>query len=104
MNAEAEKLGKILVKGTNKNMVKVILCNSGSEATEVAMKLTCQYYHEIGDFSRKFFIARDNAYHGNMLASLSLYDIPARKKPYESLFLNNFYRISSCYSYRQRLA
>ncbi|HLS31486.1 MAG TPA: aspartate aminotransferase family protein [Flavobacteriaceae bacterium] len=55
------------------------LVNSGTEATEGALKLARRYT------GREEIIAAKNAYHGNTMGSLSLMGLEERKKPFEPL-------------------
>lgn len=55
------------------------LVNSGTEATEGALKLARRYT------GRKEIIAAKNAYHGNTMGALSLMGLEERKKPFEPL-------------------
>ena len=58
---------------------KTYLVNSGTEATEAAMKLAKKYT------GRSEIIAAKNAYHGNTQGSMSVMDYPIRKNPFMPL-------------------
>lgn len=58
---------------------QVYLVNSGTEATEGALKLARRFT------GRQEIIAAKNAYHGNTMGSLSLMGLEERKKPFEPL-------------------
>jgi len=103
-NAIAEELCKELIKGTEGKMAKVYLTGSGSEAMEAAMKLSRQYFYDVdNNTSRVNYISREGSYHGNTLGALAISGFPNRKKPYIPILMENVYRISSCYPYRQRI-
>jgi adenosylmethionine-8-amino-7-oxononanoate aminotransferase len=54
-------------------MDKVFLTGSGSEAMEIALKLSRQYFFEQDkNTSRANFISRENSYHGNTLGALAI--------------------------------
>lgn len=46
--------------------------NSGSEAVEAALQFALQYFQEIGQPERQWFLSHDRGYHGNTLGGLSL--------------------------------
>lgn len=58
---------------------QVYLVNSGTEATEGALKLARRFT------GRQEIIAAKNAYHGNTMGALSLMGLEERKKPFEPL-------------------
>ena len=99
-----ENLCKELIKGTDGKMAIVYLTGSGSEAMEAALKLSRQYFYDVdNNTSRVNYISREGSYHGNTLGALAVSGFPARKKPYLPIMMENVYRISACYPYRQRL-
>ena len=59
--------------------------NSGSEANEVAFKMTRQYHLQRGEGSRHKFIARYRAYHGTGGGALAATGMGQRKYRYEPL-------------------
>lgn len=76
----------------------VMLCNSGSEATETAMRLALQYWQEQGE-SRSTFLSHAVGYHGATAGALSVSGNVARRAPAESI-LHPFNRLTSPYHYR----
>lgn len=99
-----EKLAKKLIAATNKKMAAVYLTSSGSEAVEAMLK-SAILYHQISDkdSKRSKIISRDMAYHGTTLGALGATNIKARKEKFMSLISNQFYSVSACYPYRDRL-
>ena len=77
----------------------------GSEATEVALKLSRQYFLESkpSQPQRTVFISRKQSYHGATLAGLAISGHIARRTRYEPLMLQNMRRVSPCNAYRYRL-
>ncbi len=55
---------------------KVLFANSGSEATDLAVKLIWYYHNAIGKPEKKKIIARVRGYHGVTVASASLTGLP----------------------------
>jgi taurine-pyruvate aminotransferase len=74
--------------------------NSGSEANEVAFKITRQYFHHIGQAERYKFISRYRSYHGSSLGALSATGQAQRKFKYEPL-VSGFLHVSPPDSYRR---
>ncbi len=73
--ALAKKMAEILPG----NLSKTYLVNSGTEATEAAMKLAKHYT------GRAEIIAAQRSYHGNTQGSMSLMDYDERKNPFAPL-------------------
>ena len=74
--------------------------SGGSEATESAIKLARQYYHEIGEPRRRHIIARRQSYHGNTLGALAAGGNLARRQLFDPLLIET-HHISPCYAYRE---
>lgn len=53
-------------------MERAFFCNSGTEATEAALKLVRRHFYDLGQTERFRVIAFDNAFHGRTLGALSL--------------------------------
>lgn len=53
-------------------MQRAFFCNSGTEATEAALKLVRRHFFDLGQTTRYRVIAFDNAFHGRTLGSLSV--------------------------------
>jgi taurine-pyruvate aminotransferase len=63
----------------------IFFSNSGSEANEVAFKVTRQYYKQKGEGNRFKFLSRYRAYHGNSMGALSATGQADRKNKFEPL-------------------
>lgn len=98
-----EALADRLVAQAPAGLGHAFFVSGGSEAIEGALKLARQYFLEIGQPSRKHFIARERSYHGNTLGALSLGHDYNRRQTYEPLLLPVTH-ISPCYEYRERRA
>jgi adenosylmethionine-8-amino-7-oxononanoate aminotransferase len=83
----AEDLADFLVQSTHGRMSKAVLCGSGSEAVEVALKLAKPHFSHIDppEPERSHFIARVGAWHGATLGVLPLGDFKVRKEPFAPL-------------------
>ncbi|MGG0719234.1 aspartate aminotransferase family protein [Robertmurraya massiliosenegalensis] len=98
---EAEKLAEKL---SNINFIKnggycSFFVNSGSEATETAMKIAIQYWQEQGKQAKNKVISRWTSYHGITMGSLSLSGHSERRRRFVSL-LDDLPTIPAPYCYR----
>ena len=60
----------------------VFFVNSGSEATETALKMVWQAAQERGETKRKIVISRQSSYHGITMGALQVSMHQARRKPF----------------------
>ncbi|BDS11601.1 adenosylmethionine--8-amino-7-oxononanoate transaminase [Aureispira anguillae] len=67
-------LGKKLVDLTPKGLDAVFLCDSGSIAVEVAMKMAVQYQHALGKKHKSKFLTLKKGYHGDTTGAMSVCD------------------------------
>ena len=80
---------------------RVAFCGSGSEATEIALKLARQYHLERGEISRSRIISRIGSYHGNTLGALAVGGHKGRREPYAPMLMQTS-QIEACHVYRGR--
>ena len=97
----AEALADHLIEHAPEGIEQVYFVSGGSEAIEAALKLARQYYLEIGEPERQYFIARRQSYHGNTLGALAIGGNAWRRQQFEPL-LNDVSHVSPCYAYRDR--
>ena len=95
-----EELADTLVAAAP-GMDKVLFVSGGSEAVEAALKLSRQYFVEIGEPQRHLFIARKQSYHGNTLGALAVGGNQWRRRLFAPL-LKQGNHISPCFEYRWR--
>ncbi|MCH9027149.1 MAG: aspartate aminotransferase family protein [Proteobacteria bacterium] len=100
--AVLEELADTLVADAP-GMDKVLFVSGGSEAVEAALKLSRQYFVEIGEAKRHLFIAREQSYHGNTLGALGVGGNQLRRRLFAPLLKQGNY-ISPCFEYRGRNA
>lgn len=98
-----EELASLLLSNTPGGLCKAIFVNSGSEATDAAIKLTNQYWHEKGEYSRVNFIARKQSYHGNTIGALCVSGHDSRREMYHAWLSHNVSFVDPCYSYRGKI-
>ncbi len=80
-----DKLCELIVAMAPPGLTKVSLCNSGSEASELAMKMAYSYFKGKGKPEKCKMISRWHSYHGATLGALSLSGNPGRRQDYAPL-------------------
>ena len=98
----AEALADMVLEGEPGGLSHLYLCSSGSEAMEAALKLSRQYFWEIGQPDRQNYIARRQSYHGNTLGALAAGGNAMRKAIYQQILSGAFSHVAPCYAYRDR--
>lgn len=83
----AIQLAEEIVKITPEGLNKVFFADNGSSAVEVALKLSFQYYQQIGKSKKTKFVAISESYHGETLGALSVGDIDLYNEIYKPLLL-----------------
>ncbi|WP_312472569.1 aspartate aminotransferase family protein [Neobacillus sp.] len=95
----AEKLAKKIAEWTPGDLNWSFFVNSGSEATETAMKMAIQYWQEKGIKTKIKVLSRWVSYHGITLGALSLSGHTSRRARFVPL-LEDFPVINPPYCYR----
>lgn len=68
----AIQLAEALIELNHNDLQKVFFSDNGSTAVEVALKLSFQYWHNIGNKEKRLFLAFDHAYHGDTVGAMSV--------------------------------
>lgn len=97
----AEQLADFLCARAPGDLDYCYFVSGGSEAVESALKMARQYFVEMGKPNKKYFIAREQSYHGNTLGALAVGGNKWRKKQFEPLLID-VGRVSACFEYRGR--
>lgn len=100
-NEPAEALAAHLIERAPGTLSHVYFVSGGSEANETAFKLARQYHFERGETARRHFIGRQQSYHGNTIATLSVGGNPGRRAIYEPILMPASH-IEPCFAYRHR--
>ena len=99
----SEDLADFLAGRAPGDLNHVYFVSGGSEAVEAALKLARQYFVEIGQSTRRHFIARRQSYHGNTLGALAIGGNAWRREPFLPLLVEA-HHVSPCYAYRDQRA
>ncbi|RDK08690.1 aspartate aminotransferase family protein [Cupriavidus lacunae] len=99
----SETLAETLMQAAPGELDHVYFVSGGSEAVESALKLARQYFVEVGQPSRRHFIARRQSYHGNTLGALAIGGNAWRREPFLPLLVPA-HHVSPCYAYRDQQA
>lgn len=95
----AEKLAKKLSDITQGDLNWTFFVNSGTEATETAMKLAIQHYQEKGIKGKNKILSRWMSYHGITIGALSMSGHPLRRQRFVPI-LEDYPSVSPPYCYR----
>ena len=86
---EAEQLARKLAGlSPDRKYHHSFFVNSGSEATETALKIAIQYWREKGKPSKTRFISRQKSYHGITMGSLAVSGHQIRRRQFEKVLWN----------------
>jgi adenosylmethionine-8-amino-7-oxononanoate aminotransferase len=99
-NEPMEALAADLVSNAPAGLTKAWFTCGGSESIEAALKLTRQYFIEIGEPQRRHVIGRLQSYHGTTAGALSAGGNIGRRAVFEPLLLGTTHHIGACYPYR----
>src|SRR5690606_32299615 len=96
-----ETLADFLAERAPGDLNHIYFVSGGSEAVEAALKLARQYFVEIGQPTRRHFIARRQSYHGNTLGALAIGGNAWRREPFLPLLVPA-HHVAPCYAYRDQ--
>lgn len=99
-NEPAEKLAEKLSQLAPGDLNWSFFVNSGSEATETAMKIAIQYWQEKGQPQKDRIISRWTSYHGITMGALSMSGHVLRRQRFASM-LADYPSVSAPYTYRR---
>jgi len=88
LNEPLLTLAERVIKISPRNLTMCQFCNSGSEATETAIKIAHQYHVERGKPEKYMVIGRWQGYHGMTLGALSASGLTLRQSKFGQLLLH----------------
>lgn len=95
----AIKLAERLISIVPKGLTKVFFSDNGSTAVEVALKMSFQYWHNIGNKKKTKFVSLDYGYHGDTVGTMRVSGIDLFNEVFKPLFFPS-YKVASPYCYR----
>jgi len=95
----AIELAQRLISISPKSLTKVFFSDNGSTSVESALKLSFQYWHNIGKKKKTKFISLDAAYHGDTIGAMSIGGVNLFSSLFSPLFFKSF-KVASPYCYR----
>jgi adenosylmethionine-8-amino-7-oxononanoate aminotransferase len=81
----AVRLAEKLVQITPPGLARVFYADSGSNAVEIALKMSFHFWRNQGDRQRRRFVTLSNSYHGETLGALGVGDAGLFKQAYAPL-------------------
>ncbi|MFC1903362.1 aspartate aminotransferase family protein [Chloroflexota bacterium] len=98
LNEPLMALAERIIKITPSNLTMCQFCNSGSEATETAIKIAHQYHIEKGKPEKHMVIGRWQGYHGITMGGLTVSGLTSRRNRF-GLLLHQWPKIGAplCY-------
>ena len=92
-------LAESLVSIAPKGLTRVFFSDDGSTAVETAMKMSFQYWQNIGKRGKVKFVSLDSGYHGDTIGAMSISGVDLFNSGFKKLFPKSF-KIPSPYCYR----
>jgi adenosylmethionine-8-amino-7-oxononanoate aminotransferase len=98
-NQPAERLATRIAALAPGDLNSVAFVNSGSEASEYAIRIALQHWRELGQSTKVKVLSRHTSYHGMTMGALSMSGQPIRRSDYGPL-LHPFPTVPPAYCYR----
>jgi len=95
----AIRLSEELAAIVPRNLSKIFFSDNGSTAVEVALKISFQYWQNIGRKSKRKFVALSHGYHGDTIGAMSVSGVDLFNEVFSPLFFPSI-KIPSPYCYR----
>ena len=83
----AERLMKLVPRGLG----KIFYSDSGATATEIAIKLSVQYWHNLGRAEKNEIVGFTDAYHGDTVGAMSVGRMPPFHQPYFPMLFDVYF-------------
>jgi adenosylmethionine-8-amino-7-oxononanoate aminotransferase len=98
-HAPAILLAETLLSVAPRNLSKVFFSDNGSTSVEVALKMSLQYWRNMGEKNKQKFISLDYSYHGDTVGAMSVSGQSLFNESFKPLLFDT-YRVASPYCYR----
>jgi adenosylmethionine-8-amino-7-oxononanoate aminotransferase len=98
-HAPGIRLAQRLVELTPEHLTRVFFSDNGSTACEIAVKMSFQYWKQVGQPQRQGIISLKRGYHGDTLGTMSLGGTPQFHSAFAPLLFST-YKLPSPYCYR----
>lgn len=95
----AISLAEKLISLTPERLTKVFFSDNGSTSVEVALKMSFQYWQNIGMPKKVKFVCLDSGYHGDTIGAMSVSGVGLFNKAFSPMFFSSF-KVPSPYCYR----
>ncbi len=95
----AIKLAEKLVYLAPDLLARVFFSDNGSTAVEIALKMSFQYWQNIGKNKKTRFVSLDMGYHGDTVGTMSVSGLDSFNKVFSPLLFSSF-KVPSPYCYR----
>ena len=92
-------LAEKLVSITPQKLTRVFYSDNGSTAVETALKMSFQYWQNIGKKEKTKFLSLDAGYHGDTVGAMSVGGVDQYNRVFKPLFFST-YKAPSPYCYR----
>ena len=92
-------LAEKLVSLAPGKLAKVFFSDNGSTAVETALKLSFQYWQNVGKKNKTKFISLDHGYHGDTIGAMSVSGVSLFNEVFKPLFFDSI-KVPSPYCYR----
>ena len=86
----AIKLAARLAEITPRGLEHCYFAADGASATEAALKMAIQYWHNIGQPGKTRFVSLEEGYHGDTLGAVGVGFVPAFHRPFENAVVRSF--------------
>ncbi|MCX5696896.1 MAG: adenosylmethionine--8-amino-7-oxononanoate transaminase [Candidatus Omnitrophica bacterium] len=95
----AIQLSEKLISLAPGRLTKVFFSDNGSTSVEIALKLSFQYWRNIGNTAKTRFISLDRGYHGDTVGTMSVSGVDLFNKLFQPLLFSG-YKVPTPYCYR----
>ncbi len=96
---QAITLAERLIKLAPQSLTKVFFSDNGSTSVEAALKMSIQYWSNIGEPQKHKFVSLDLGYHGDTAGAMGVSGVDLFNRKFASLFFPSF-KAASPYCYR----